>query len=375
LAGYDDAHVSGKKRVNSRIALAEVLCGQATLWPAAPVMSPEDWLDLAHQESVVALAEMRMRDGLGGVPEPVQRAFSDAARSQAAQSLLRQAEARRVLALFSQRGIPVLLLKGSALAYWLYSSPHLRHCVDVDLLFETPEAALRAAAILAEDGYVRRQHFGDAATAEFLCRRELPGRPCVELDMHWALSSAPVFAQRFAFAELMAASQPLPALSPEARGLGPAHACLHACLHRMSDLSNGGQDRLKWLYDLHLLAAAMTEAEWELLAVFAADRGLSGVCVDGLDAAALRLHTVLPPGPMAAMRKQAAREPMQAGRLREWAYFQRQNLRALPGWRARLRWIWQRLLPTAHYREDVGVPEGGFVLDRFTRAFRRLRGS
>ncbi len=360
--------------MNPRIALAEVLCGKAAAWPAAPALPAEDWLELAQSEGVVALADKRTRDGLEGVPEPVQRVFADAARAEAAQSLLRQAEARRVLGRFAAARLPVLLLKGSALAYWLYPAPHLRHCVDVDLLFESREAALRAAALLAPDGYVRRQHYGDAATAEFLCRREMAGGPRVELDMHWALSSAPVFAGRFTFAELMAASRPLPALSPEARGLGPVHACLHAGLHRLSDLSNGGHDRLKWLYDFHLLAACMTEAEWRSLAALAADRGLSGVCVDGLDAAASLLHTPVPAGPVAEMRQQAAREPMQAGRLREWVYFQRQNLRALPGWGARLRWIGQRLRPTDHYREDVGVAEGGFVRDRIARALHRLRG-
>ena len=35
-------------------------------------------------------------------------------------------------------------------------------------------------------------------------------------------------------------------------GLGAAHALLHACVHRASNLSAGLGDRLKWLYDLHL---------------------------------------------------------------------------------------------------------------------------
>lgn len=359
--------------MTAREALAVILAGPRASWPGVPALDAAGWLEAAQGEDVVALVQARLRAEPAGVPDAVQAAFEDAARAEAAQSMLRQAEARRVLALLAAAGLPVLLLKGSALAYWLYPAPHLRHCADVDLLFETREAALHAAALLAGDGYVRRQHFGDAATAEFLCRRELPGRARVELDMHWALSSAPVFGRRFTFAELMAASQPLPALAPEARGLGPAHACLHACLHRLSDLSNGGDDRLKWLYDLHLLAAAMTDADWRQCVALAAERGLSGVCVHGLEAAAQALATHLPSPPLDALRRQAAAEPMDAARMHQWGYFQRQNLRALPGWRARLRWLWQRLRPTAHYREDVGVAGSGLLRDRMQRALRQLR--
>ena len=356
-----------------RSALARVLSKGAERWPAAPACSAEEWLDCAGREDVVAIVEKRLREGLAGVPEAVRAAFSAAVRDEVARLMVRQSEGRRVLARLKAAGLPLLLLKGSALAYWAYPEPHLRHCQDVDLLFATRADALAAAAVLAEDGYGVRQHFGGAASREFLCVREVAGAARVEFDMHWALSSAPVFADRFAFVELMAASIALPALAPGARGLCAVHALLHACLHRASDLSSGGGEKLKWLYDLHLLAGALDAADWEQLRALAAERGLAGVCAEGLSEAERLLGTALPEASMAALRRAAADETIDAGRLRGWLYFQRQNLRALPGWRSRARWVWQRLHPTAHYREDVGVAGAGLVGDRIRRALRQLR--
>jgi hypothetical protein len=359
--------------VDARKSLAALMAGTLEAWPFDPALDADETLAWAQSEGVVALVAVRLREGLAGTPEPVRRAFEEAARGDAARLMMRQAEARRVLAGFAKADIPVLLLKGSALAYWAWPAPYLRDCVDVDLLFASREAAMAAATLLASDGYVRRQHFGEAVTREFLCLRQMPNGSRLEMDMHWDLTSEPLFRDRFGFEALLASSIPLPTLSPDARGLSPVHALLHACVHRASNLASGGGDSLKWLYDLHLVAGALDEAGWETLCAQAVDRGLAGVCADGFSNAAWLFATPLPETAMAALRRASAKEALDLTRLRKWSYFQRQNLRALPGWRARLRWIWQRLRPTSHYREDVGVVGGGLLRDRVQRALRQLR--
>jgi hypothetical protein len=359
--------------MNSRDAVALVLSRPMAQWPAEPALPAADWLAVAADEGVVALVDARIRAAPAGVPVDIQRAFADAARADVARLMVRQAEARRVLARFAAAGLPVLLLKGSALAYWAYPEPHLRSCADVDLLFASRDQALAAAATLADDGYVVRQPFGDLATREFLCLRENGGARAVELDMHWSLSSAPLFADRLGFEELMAASIALPGLAPGALGLGPVHAVLHACMHRASDLANGGGEKLKWLYDLHLLTAGLDDADWRALSALAADRGLAGVCLDALEEAARLLGTALPDEAVAGLRTASERESLDPRRLRRWSYFQRQNLRALPDWTTRLRWLRQRLFPTADYRVEVGKDGVGLVGDRIRRALRQLR--
>ncbi len=359
--------------MNTRDALALILAKPFATWPVEPVLGQVEWLEAAESEGVVALVDARIRAAPAGVPEAVQRVFADAARAEVARLMVRQAEARRVLARLAVAGLPVLMLKGSALAYWAYPEPHLRSCADVDLLFASRDQAAAAAAALAVDGYSVHQHFGDSATREFLCQREQAGGRSVELDMHWGLSSAPVFADRLAFDELLEQSIALPTLASNARGLGPVHAMMNACMHRASDLSNGGGEKLKWLYDLHLLMRGMDDGDWRALTALAVERGLAGVCADGLTEAGLVLGSALPGEVETALRSASGSEPLDPRRLREWGYFQRQNLRTLPDWPSRIRWIWQRLFPTADYRAEVGKRGAGLVGDRIRRALRQLR--
>ena len=42
-------------------------------------------------------------------------------------------------------------------------------------------------------------------------------------------------------------------------------------------------DRFKWLYDIHLLASRLTDAEWERFTTLAAARGIAAVCREGLE--------------------------------------------------------------------------------------------
>jgi hypothetical protein len=335
-------------------------------------LTESEWLELARAEQVVALVDWRIRGGLEGVPVAVRDAFAKATRELVARMMVRQAEARRVLGKLAAADVPCLVLKGSALAYWAYTEVHLRECVDVDLLFADRKGAIRAAELLVDDGYVVRQHFGNAASREFLCVRLQPGLARVDFDMHWSLSGSPVFADRLSFSELEAGSVALTGLAHMARGLGVVHACLHACMHRMADLSNGSGDPLKWLFDLHVLALAMDRANWVQLLTLTANRGMAGICADGFDQAVDLFQTPLPGDVLEEMWRISARERLKPQRLRHWTYFQLENLRALPDWPSRLQWTRERLLPTADYREDVGVSRSGIFRDRARRAMKRL---
>jgi hypothetical protein len=144
-------------------------------------------------------------------------------------------------------------------------------------------------------------------------------------------------------------------------------------MHRLSDLSNGGGEKLKWLYDLHLLMRGLDDSEWRALVALATAHGLAGVCADALAETARVFGTPVPYEAGDALRLARGREPMDAVKLRGWLYFQGQNLRALPGWSSRARWIWQRLFPTGDYRADVGVSGGALLADRARRALRQLR--
>jgi hypothetical protein len=316
-------------------------------WPG----DPDALLAQARIEGVVTLVAGRlMQAGAASPARPALRPlFAAAAREEAITFMMLSAEARRLVGLAQAEGLPVLLLKGSALAHWLYAEPTQRSCGDVDLLLPSRALAEQLAHRLAADGYQRARTSGALVAYELMCTRSVAPGWTLELDIHWGLVNSPLFAQRLSFDELMAEAVPLPGLGPGARGLGAVHALLHACMHRAINLANREGDHLKWLYDLVLLAERLDAAQWQRLQSLAQQRGLAGLVVNGLQAAADVFGRPLAAAPLAALRQAAAHETLDAGRLSDWAYMQQQAYRALPSAGLRLRWLWQRLFPSQDY--------------------------
>ncbi len=269
----------------------------------------------------------------------------------AMQTLAQRRVLREVLGELAARDTPVLVLKGHALSQWLYPSSEQRQTADVDLLMPAKPHVDGLMAWLAARGFTKVESTfpGDMVCSELACCGPQLGGRNVELDLHWRLSTLPVFAFRFDFAELMAGSQALPELHPHARGLGPVHALLHACMHRVQNMPDGIHDEAKWLRDIELLIAALDEAQWRRLATLAVERKLAAVCRDGLIAAGARGATRAPQWVMQALAGAASTQGMNVARMQRWSYVQWQCWRAIPTLRQRLRWLRQRIWPTFQY--------------------------
>lgn len=272
-----------------------------------------------------------------------------------------ESEYRRIIGLLFEKGVSALILKGSALAYWAYPAPHLRACGDLDLLVSSRDEAVRVVELLAELGYQYLEAPGTLTTSALMCIGNSSPEWSLEVDIHWRLNHSAVFASVFGFDELMASSIPLPRLAPGARGLGPAHAMLHAAVHRARNLENGIGDLLKWLYDFVALGRCFSRADWDMLLTLAAQKQLAGVTLNALDAAnAVFVTTPIPEDVLTRLRVLAQHETLDAARLGDWRYMQRQAWKALPGTGARLRWIWQRLFPSAEYLRQAYGMKGGY---------------
>lgn len=315
-----------------------------------------DWVSAATEEGVCALLHDKLSRQDHTAPD-----LTDAAREAVVLSLALEAEKRRVLAHLARMETPALLLKGSALSHWAYPKPHLRHCGDVDVLLPSREAAETLATELASAGYQRAATSGELVAYELMCTRQVTPDWAVEVDVHWRLSNTTLFAEAFTFEELMTASIALPALGLNARGLGPAHALLHAAMHRASNLMIGVGDRLKWLCDFVVLNQHLSAEDWALVVMLARDRQLAGVTLSALEATAAMFGTAFPAQVLAALREAARAEPLDASRLADWRYMQAQTVRALPGLAPKLRWLWQRLFPSRDYMAYLYGSDGSYA--------------
>ena len=112
-------------------------------------------LETARAEGVLTLCHHQLRRSSAWTqyPEPLRETLTRHAYQAVAVELMRAAELRDVLAALAQADLPVLLLKGAALAYTLYPEPHLRERCDTDLLLPSREDAERAGRVFQTLSY------------------------------------------------------------------------------------------------------------------------------------------------------------------------------------------------------------------------------
>lgn len=291
-------------------------------------------------------------------------AIQAVARQGAVREMAGLAETRRILSMFQQAGIELLVLKGSALAYWLYREPWHRTRCDLDVLVKDKEAAWQAVRMLRAEGYGLLAGVDpDIADGYEVALQRGSG---VVIDLHWKLLNTASLAERFSYHELSAEARPLPSLHPHARGLEETHALFHALLHRITNLAKGDGDRLIWMYDIHLLAGGLDEGEWQEFLQLCARKSIATLCLDGLRASREMLGTPIPQEIEAGLASLAAPESWQLDALDQGAV-DRSHLAMLP-WREKVAWLRRKLFPSPEFmRYRYGVDGGGSLAGAYLR--------
>jgi hypothetical protein len=335
---------------------------------------PENATDALDRSILTAAAEHGVLTLLAGVPAvaswppAVRSALSQARREEAAAEAIRRQDLVDLLAAFTARGIRALLLKGAQLAYTHYQQPWLRPRLDTDVLV-APSDRARADDAVRSMGYLPETHYsGDLVTHQFQYHRRNRYGLTDRVDLHWKIANPHVFADAFTFEELDAQSTPVPALGPDARGPSDAHALVLACIHRVAHHDNS--ERLIWLYDIHLLAGRATAACRAAVLELAATRRLRSVCARGVQHAQSRFATPLPGEWLeqldgAAAASEPAAAFLQEGRRPVDTLLT--DLRALAGWKPKLKLLRQHLIPPpAYMRQAYGFANPLFLPFTYT---------
>lgn len=346
----------------SRDQLAAILRHGPLAWDAVRC-GPRSLLDAARAEEVCALVYHRQRDApqFASWPRALRRALEDETRAAVAQELLVQRELVRVLEALHGRGVHPLLLKGTALAYTHYPHPSLRSRSDTDLLIrETDRDAVRE--VLEPLGYAPSLLCdGEVLFRQFELARDDDLGVSHALDVHWSVSTQAAFAEVLTYDEMSSRAHPAKALGEHARVPATVDSLLLALIHPAMHHQN--RRRLLWDYDVRLLVDAMDAAGFEELARHAILARVAAVCAQGLRVARDVLGAPVPPGVLdrlaaAPVQDQPTAPYLQAGR--SWAREVAATLRALPGWRERLRLLREVTLPSPGYMlRTYGVPDTG----------------
>jgi hypothetical protein len=246
-----------------------------------------------------------------GIAADLRAALEPRVRAAATRDLFVRRDLQTVLSALAVAGVPALVIKGTALAYTVYSEPWLRPRTDTDLLvrFEDVPSASR---VLEACRYVRSDALstGELVSHQVAFERTDPHGVHHIIDLHWKIVNPQVLADVLTFDELWRAARPASALGADARVPSPIDAVALGCVHRLAH--HRGHDRLIWLYDLKLLAATMTPEQWGSLRDLACGHGIAGFCLDGLRSAQERLGSRLPVEIHDALAAAAPKEPSRA---------------------------------------------------------------
>ncbi len=346
--------------------------GQAVvdLLPVIAALSRGDVIDPrqlagATPEAVAALAD---RHGVG--PLLAEHTAADPSLAWLSSALGRQSTAiaaadlvagqalREALHALHRARVDVLVFKGAQLAYACYAAPHHRPRLDSDLLVR-PDDRARAGGVLRDLGY----QMAPQVDADMIMFQQMfvlgeARAPRHVIDLHWRVANPHEFGLTFDVDELIARAAPIPALGAAARGLSPSDALMVSLVHPVAH--HGGAGRLIWDLDTAALVRRMTPVDWEAFLDRLDTPRLAAIAAIRLERARDWAAARIDPDILARLRQRATPEELDllaapATADAEWHVFVR-GLRALPGWRSRLRFARQHVIPSSRYMRDVYAP-------------------
>jgi hypothetical protein len=257
-------------------------------------------------------------------------------------------------------GVPVVLLKGAALAEPVYANQAVRPVGDFDLLVrhEDMSTALDALAALGYEPTSAEARAGDTLAYENEVALTKPDEASCLLELHWSLFDSPYYQHAMPMDWFWQSAQPLEIGQVSTLMLGPEALMLHLCGHLA--LHHGGRDKLspKWLYDVAAVIASYGERlNWDEVLeraqaydlVLSLQRVLSEMSDEWdvpMPAGVLeRLRSLRPSRDEERVFGQltAARRPVIQ---RFWA-----DLVNMPDWRARMRYAWNSMFPSPLYMQ------------------------
>jgi hypothetical protein len=290
--------------------------------------------------------------GFSDIPSDVEAHFKTAFKMNAIRNVLLVQELRRVLTLFGDAGIPVIPLKGVALAERFYGDASLRVCNDVDILVPRT-SVIRGLRLLFSNGYAGA--LKDEALVNVSLRSTIEhaltrsdGRTNYAVELHWGVSFSSLLDDKAA-EQILKESESVVFFDVPARGLSPEweflFLALHAARHRW---------RLRWLADVHD-ACTLRRLDWRKVKEIAGSYGWENVVELSLSTCNYFFGT---PIPVEVERRPVPQELFPSkGRLpMETVYDAAFYFRLLKGWGPRSRYLFRLFVPGLKDQEFLNLP-------------------
>ena len=234
---------------------------------AARISSWENLPARAEQHGLAPLAYFHLKNIPDSLPPLTLRTLKGQGLRDRLINQVRTRQVAAIAACFQQAQIPLLFLKGAALAHLLYPEPGLRPMSDLDLLVD------RAALDVSWELLKNLGYNGSPPAASLAKSRHLPPLYqsvdgfSIGLELHFALFQHPDGRPWFQMQDL--SSPPLPfkvGTDGRALSLGREDMLFHLCRHAFFNNSGFDSMRLIWVADIVNYANRFSaEIDWDKL--------------------------------------------------------------------------------------------------------------
>lgn len=373
-------------------SLSRLRTGAATAWPQEHEWAGKDACDAVWSRldfHGVALLFHGQDDALSNWPEPLVARIGEEARLMALWEATHRAALAQLIDHLDRARIKSILMKGTAIAYSLYTDPAARRRGDSDLLIQ-PRDIAAARDILEGAGWYRNAD-PHGLTHQEGWRFDSAGAFVHALDLHWEPSDRAALQRVLKREDIFATCRPLPRLDKAAycasTQLTIVHEAINQKWHEVRGYWSGdekiiGARRLIWSVDFDLLARSLTPADWRELIEFCSDRGIGPLVAAALSKAAKDLGTDLPAVFIEELAGQRE-DPAIAAYCNASDDFEEfwLNLRHAPGWRERVALLSDRGFPPAghlraKYPKQAGWPaaflQARLLIETAARVIRRV---
>lgn len=289
---------------------------------------------------------------LDALPSQAREALQRARWQATASNAMTFRELGRLLELLESNNIPVVVLKGAALAATLYPAEDLRPLTDLDLLVRDSDRA-RLCDTLCHAGYVPQGELDDGTSFDFAAEQTFSRRGIdpLDIDVHTHLIVSGAYRRRVPIQWFWDHASPAFIRGHTACILDPLAQCLHLSTHLALHHYEG---RLIWSYDLALLLHRYSAAiDWHGLLAAAEQFGLAQPLFYALRQVVEFWQAPLPPALQSWMLTRRARPQERlafaVARARERQARGLWDGLRLPGARAKARFFARHLFPSREF--------------------------
>jgi len=258
----------------------------------------------------------------------------------------------KLLKNFNDAGLrKCILFKGAALAHTYYPQPWLRPSTDSDCLI-SPEDRTKYESILTGQLEFKKLFAieGELVSYQSTYVRKLTKNTNLILDLHWRVNNRQTLAKTYTINELSERGTTTSKLNHAVIIPSAVDCILLSCIHRLGHHAN--DERLIWLYDIHILVNSLDEDSWEELCLLCDDKQIAAITLDALLVCEDLLETYIPENSKTSLIELSQRdEPSKLVLQRnvsEWQLF-KQDLESLDNIQLKAQLLKENLFPSSDY--------------------------